>query len=127
MELIISHYWQLPNAVHIPVLKNRLSHCFQKGLSQSVVIPSNDWAIVYGDDLPDNLVSYVIQRDDAENIPVWKIRLGSPEVFKVLQKDWYVQKKTLFVSVNISSAVLDTAVRYWLHEVELQKAHSNVS
>ena len=122
MELIISHHWRLPNAVLIPVLQNRLSHCFQKGLSQSVDIPSYDWVNLYGDSLPDRLLGYVTQRNDADSIPIQQIRLGNPEVCSVLQKEWYVQKNILFVSTEISNTNFDMAIRFWLHEMALKKA-----
>ena len=122
MELIISHHWRLPNAVLIPVLQIRLSHCFQKGLSQSVDIPSHDWASLYGDSLPDRMLKYIVQRDDVDSIPILQIRLGNAEVFEVLQKEWYVQKNILFVSIEISNTNLDMAIRFWLHEMALKQA-----
>jgi hypothetical protein len=123
MELIISHHWRLPKAVLIPMLQNRLSHCFQKGLSQTVDIPSLDWASLYGTDLPKSLIDKINKRYETEKIPVQKIRLGNLEVFKVLQKEWYIQKSILFVSNEITQTNLDLAIRFWLHDIELNKTH----
>lgn len=126
MELIISHHWRLPKSVLIPVLQNRLAHCFQKGCSQSVDISSVDWLSVYGDCLPIGILDWISQHEQIDLLHVEHIRLGNQGVFQALQKDWYVQKGMLFLSNDISSTDLDFAIQFWLHERELKRVQSNV-
>lgn len=122
----MSHHWRLPSTAPIPVLQNRLAHCFQNGISKAVEIPSVSWEYFYGWDLSDRTRMYINQRDDTKTIPIHQIRLGSREVFMILQKNWYVQKDVLFISDDISSTDLDLAIQFWLHEIDLRRVQSTV-
>ena len=121
MELIIIQHWRLPSAVLIPVLQSRLAHCFQEGVSQALVIPTEDWSVLYGYDLPDRILDCISQRYGKDCLPIQQIRLGSNEVFMTLQREWYAQKNILFVSHTIPDQELDLAIQFWLHELELRR------
>ena len=126
MELIISHHWRLPDAVNIPLLRIRLAHCFQEGISKDVELSSSvDWAFVIGLGLPKRITDCISQYALADAVQVQNIRLGSSDVHKALGREWYIQGTTLFVSIHISRTELGFAIQSWLHEGNLQKLHQN--
>ena len=123
MELLLSQHWQLPTAIVIPMLQNRLECCFHKGITLAVEIDSVDWEVALGQSLPSELLQSIRTMEKVEgSIPLEKVRLGNTDVLKILQREWYIQKNMLFISEEISTEDLDVAIYSWLHEMALHRS-----
>jgi len=125
MELLLSHHWSLPKSNCIPIIQHRLEFCFLNNQSLEIDLDVYDCTNAIGRSIPSQLqqriLSFVTEANelDVDEALFSSLRIGSSEVFAVLQRDWYVTSGRLFISQQIGRAEFLKSLAYFQHHKAL--------